>query len=480
VTEVKEKDSVARETYRPNQMPGTVEHVNQHREAAKFFDIAGASHPPPHTSFVAANNKIRPAHQGVSINGHPRSILVTQEGAVPAGAFSSSENFSDYILPSVSAIEELLLRVKFSFQYTDSDATNNAARLHQSYAMIDRCEIHLTNSSTADLVITGEEMFLQYLFSIDQREKSIDSHEHGFDNDINGELKESDLVAEISDLAKATSKVVERTFALRTQLDQARLATKYLTNQVRIRIYWSAEPPVTIAKADNSSTVSATASLQQADLIVVHSEVDHETDVEIGKLYSSSQGVHYGCWATTKSEKTQASGTTGSEVQETLPQHVSAGNFALLVYWTDTASTQGFNVGSGGATEKMTNFPHNVLKGNNLADGSIELEDPNNKNIYRKETFAYHQVQSFKHTGFAGERSGYDGFIWLPMSYSVQDALAHGARTGSLAFDDGGRTRLRYIRSTAHNNTATQTLHIMSWCYAELSIRNGIPTYQRL
>eukprot|EP00935_MAST-01C_sp_MAST-1C-sp1_P000553 g553.t1 len=461
-------------------MPGTAEYHNHHRELTRYIEHAGATHPPPHLSFISRNGRVHPAHQGMRIAGHPKSILVSMENATPAAAFQSSENHSDFILPSCGPIEQILLKVEAKFRYTDGDTTNNTCRLHPSFSMIDRVQIYLNNNaSTADIVVDSDEMFLQYCFTDPPREKAENSSEYGFSDEVNGRIRDDDLAAAFT-LAKDTDSSFTRTFALKTPLDMCRLATKHLRNDVRVRIYWSGTPPVTISNDNSGAAVNATATLIDAELIVQHSETDSGVDSDLNKLYNSPVGISWGTYATSRSEHVQASGATGSEVTETLPQHTSAGTFASLLFWTDTAASVGVAVGSGSQLRRLTAFPYNVVH-TGLDDGSVEIEDNANKNVVRKESFKYHRQESYNHCGFPhGVRSDYTGFVFLPFCYSVNDALAHGIRSGSIAFDDNGRFKLKYNRATAHNSTSTQTLNKISYVYATIRVQNGILSYQRL
>jgi hypothetical protein len=346
--------------------------------------------------------------------------------------------------------------------------------------MVDRVQIYLNNNaSTADIVVDSDEMFLQYLFTDPPREKAENSSEYGFSDEVNGRIRDDDLAAAFT-LAKDTDHSFTRTFALKTPLDMCRLATKHLRNDVRVRIYWSGTPPVTISNDNSGGAVNATATLIDAELIVQHSETDSGVDSDLNKLYNSPVGISWGCYATSRSEHVQSSGAVGSEVTETLPQHTSAGTFASLLYWTDTAASVGVAVGSGSQLRRLTAFPYNVVH-TGLDDGSVELEDNANKNVVRKETFKYHRQESFNHCGFPhGVRSDYTGFVFLPFCYSVNDALAHGIRSGSIAYDDNGRFKLKYNRATAHNSTSTQTLNKLSYVYATIRGQTGILSYPRL
>jgi hypothetical protein len=457
-------------------MPSTVDLVNGHREFRKWLEHAFPTNPPPHLSFVSSRGKVKPAHQAVSYHGTPKSVLVSQESATPSHAYQSSENFSDFLLPAVGPIEEILLRLSFRFRYSDSDSTNNTCRIKPSLpGFIDRLQIYLNNSSTADLVITAEDMMTNYIFTAGAKEKQENSETFGFDNDINGEVKSSDLSAAFT-LAKDTdSATFERTFALRTPLANCRIAPRHCRNDIKIRIYYATTAPVTVSNDDSSGSVDATATLVNSELVVQYSEVDQSTDESLRKLYASPNGITWNTWATTRSEHPMPSGATGTVHTETLPQHTSAGTFANLLYITDTASTVGLDVGG----RKMTSYPFNVVHAD-MDDGQNEIEDPNNRNLVRLDSIEFKRQHIYPQCNFHGPRSGYTGLIWIPYAFDVHSAIGHGVRSGSIAYDDGGKFKLKITRSTGMHNKTTQTLNLVSYCYATIRCRGGMLSYERL
>jgi hypothetical protein len=430
----------------------TVEKTFEHRDAARILDMAGPSGPPPHASFAAVNGKIKAAHQSASFLGHTRSIRTTQESATPTEAFASSEQFSTFVLPKLEgSLEEVLLEVFYTYKHTTG--STKATRQHPSYSLIDRCEVFLDGSNTASEIVSSDSMMLEYIFAENADDKVIRSHEYGFSNEINGRVRSGDLVAE-ANLATSTSVSVKRTFPLRTCLRHARLSTAFIANDIKIKIFWSGVPAVTV---EAGTGVSST--LVDANLICIESQYDTDTSAQISKLYNSSQGVHYNTIARSESEHTQPSGATGSEQTTVLNQHTSY-CAAACVYWKD--SSIGLTVGS--TTNSMKFFPMNDVHGSGLDDGSLWIEDEANKQVVRKSDIAFHKTHTYGHCNFEGQRSGFDGFIFIPHSFDVQGAIEHGNRSGGMAYSDAGRWKFIYERATAHNATTSQTLVYVTFC----------------
>jgi hypothetical protein len=449
-------------------MPAVIEKLYSHRDAVKILEHAAPTGPPPHAAFAVANGRVKPVHQTTQFMGHLRTIRVTQESATPTSAFASSEQFSVFVLPKVEgSLDEMLFEVSYTYKHTTG--SSKVTRQHPSYSLIDRVEVFLDGGNTASEIISGETMALEWIFVDPVVDKEITSHEYGYTNEINGRVRSADLIAEAT-LASATSVSVKRTFPLRTCLSHARLSTAFIDNEIKIRVYWSGVAPVSV---ENGTGVSGT--LVDANLICTESMFDSDTSATIAKLYGSSAGVHIDTIARSESEHTQPSGATGSEQTETLNQHTSY-CAAAVVFWRD--SSIGLTVGSTANTMRV--FPHTVVHGSSLDNGTYLLEDEQNKQVIRRDTHAYHKAYGYNHCNFQGQRSGYTGFVWIPHSFDVQSALQHGARTGGLAYSDQGRWKFIYERSTAHNSSTTQTLVYTSFAYATLRVANGHATLTRL
>lgn len=447
----------------------TVEKTYAHRDAAKILEHAGPTSAPVHGTFAVSNGKVKPIHQAESIFGHPRTIRVVQENATPTSAFSSSEQFSTFILPSTEGpIEQLLLEIDFKVRHGTGSAKHVA--VHPTYSLIDRIEVFLQNNNTADEIVSGEAMAIRRLFTTPDGERRLDGHEYGYGNSETGQERDDDLPAAVS-LNSATDKTYKRTIELKCCLSHARLATAFLRSDIKIKVYWSGTVPATFA----SGTTGTEATLIGCDMLVVESQFDSNTAAEMSRLYNSSQGVHYGTIATTESEHVQSSGASGSEVVETLNQHTSYAA-AALVYWRDTAVGASLtNLPSTGYKP----FPFNVIH-TGIDDTKVELEDENNRAVVQQQTALYQRVHPYMHCNFQGNRSDHLGFVWIPHSFDTQGAIALGQRTGGVAYSDAGKWKFKYQRGTAHNNVSTQTLVYTSFCYATLSVRDGTCHLERL
>jgi hypothetical protein len=452
----------------------SVERIYQHRDAGKILASAAATGPPIHASFAAVNGKIRPAHQASQTHGHPRTVRVIAESALPTQPFSSSEQHVLFQLPALEgALEDCILDVEFTVRHTTG--SNRKFRMHPAYSIIDRVEVFF-EGNTAEETVSGEAQMLEYIYSVPNEQKVATAHDIGFATDetgngranIDGRIRSDDLLDEV-DLATGTDRTQKFRIPLKTCLSHSRICTAFLNQPVRIKVYFSGTLPCTF----KSTATGTSATLSKCDLLCVESCFDSDTLASISKLYQSSTGVTVATIARSESEHVIPAGSAGTEQTTVLNQHTSycAGACA---YWIDSA--KGLTVDSDANAMKV--FPFNGLTVSNNA--AYRIEDEMGKDILQKVDHEEQRNINFSHCNFPLAAIDYrDQYVFLPHSYDLQGSLEHGLRQGGLAYNADGRWKFVLNRGTSHN-VATLTFKYITFCYADLEIKNGRVKLHRL